>query len=199
MALRERRTQDERRATTKRALLDSAAALFASDGYQGASLDEIAARAGYTRGALNYNFDGKQDLLLTLLDERLESRGKALSEATPSGLAGALPFDREFSLLFLEFAAVAARSEKVGSALLLHLEAGRKRNSEPARELLGRSRIDGSQAEDLVRLVGAFVNGLSIEALAGSDLNELNRRFELMLELLLAGLEAQATVDRERT
>lgn len=182
-----RRNQSERRAKTRRALLDAAAALFAERGYHKVSLDEIAARAGLTRGALHYNFGGKADLLLTLLDERLAARGEAIDGADPAALAAALPFDREFSLLFLEFAAAAARDVETGRALRAGLDAGRSANLEATRGLLDRAGVDPAHAEQLVHIGGAFVNGLSIEALAGADLDALNQRFAVFLERMIAG------------
>ncbi|MDQ3091817.1 MAG: TetR/AcrR family transcriptional regulator [Actinomycetota bacterium] len=185
-----RRTQAERRTQTRRALLDAAAKLFGQRGYHAVSLDEIAASAGYTRGALHYNFAGKHELLLDLLDERLAARGDALPDAgtTPDEIVGALPFDRDFSLLFLEFAAAAARDPDIGAALRHRLAEARRANVPTVARLLERAGVTDPPTEDLVVLIGAFVNGLSIEALAGENLNELDRRFSLLLKLLLAGL-----------
>jgi AcrR family transcriptional regulator len=65
---RERNPRQERRAQTRAALLDAAERLWAQRGIQGASLDEIAAQAGMTKGAVYSNFAGKTDLILALLD-----------------------------------------------------------------------------------------------------------------------------------
>lgn len=193
MARPRRRTQTERRDETRRALLDAAEGLFVEQGYHAVSLDRIASRAGYTRGALHYNFAGKHELLLALLDERLAARGAALpgEGTTPEGIVAALPFDREFSLLFLEFAAAAARDGATGAALLERLGAGRRQSAPAVTKLLDGMGAEDAPAEDLLHLIGAFVNGLAIEALAGEDLGELNRRFALLLDLLLAGLRAR--------
>jgi AcrR family transcriptional regulator len=65
----ERRTpRQEKRAQTRTALLDAAERLWAKHGIRGASLDEIAAQAGMTKGAVYSNFTGKTDLILALLD-----------------------------------------------------------------------------------------------------------------------------------
>ncbi|MCW2862411.1 MAG: transcriptional regulator, TetR family [Actinoallomurus sp.] len=65
----ERRTpRQEKRAQTRAALLDAAERLWAERGIRGASLDEIAAQAGMTKGAVYSNFAGKTDLILALLD-----------------------------------------------------------------------------------------------------------------------------------
>ncbi|HZC83333.1 MAG TPA: helix-turn-helix domain-containing protein, partial [Rubrobacter sp.] len=64
-----RRTQAERTATTRRALLDAARSLFAERGYHGAAAEEIVRRAGLTRGALYHHFEDKKDLFRAVVDE----------------------------------------------------------------------------------------------------------------------------------
>ncbi|GAB3961709.1 TetR family transcriptional regulator [Actinoallomurus acanthiterrae] len=63
-----RTPRQERRAQTRAALLDAAERLWAERGIRGASLDEIAARAGLTKGAVYSNFASKSDLVLALLE-----------------------------------------------------------------------------------------------------------------------------------
>ncbi|MBO3751865.1 TetR/AcrR family transcriptional regulator [Streptosporangiaceae bacterium NEAU-GS5] len=64
----------EAKARTRRRLLDAAAGIFAEHGFSGASVDEIAARAGYTIGALYTHFSGKEELFLSLLEEHVSHR-----------------------------------------------------------------------------------------------------------------------------
>jgi AcrR family transcriptional regulator len=64
-----RRTQAQRRASTRRALLDAARSLFAEKGYHGAAAEEIVGRAGLTRGALYHHFEDKRDLFRVVVDE----------------------------------------------------------------------------------------------------------------------------------
>jgi AcrR family transcriptional regulator len=61
-------SQGERRAQTRRALLDAAATLFAERGVDGASIDAIAAAADRTSGAIYDHFGGKEGLLFALLE-----------------------------------------------------------------------------------------------------------------------------------
>ena len=58
-----RRSAEESRAT-RRALLDAAVVVFAEKGMNGARLDEIAERAGVTKGAIYSHFGGREDLLV---------------------------------------------------------------------------------------------------------------------------------------
>jgi AcrR family transcriptional regulator len=64
-----RRTQAQRRASTRRALLDAARSLFAEKGYHGTAAEEIVGRAGLTRGALYHHFEDKRDLFRVVVDE----------------------------------------------------------------------------------------------------------------------------------
>lgn len=65
---------------TPKRLLDAARKVFAQQGYDGASLDQVAAAAGMTKGAVYHHFDSKADLFWALAEERLE-RQMALADA----------------------------------------------------------------------------------------------------------------------
>jgi AcrR family transcriptional regulator len=62
----ERMTQERRRERTRNLLLDAAKEVFALKGFEGASLDEIAEAAGYTRGAIYKHFGSKEELFLAV-------------------------------------------------------------------------------------------------------------------------------------
>ena len=59
-----RLTRVERQALTRRALLDAAIELFIERGIEAASIDEVTAHAGYTRGAFYSNFASKDELIV---------------------------------------------------------------------------------------------------------------------------------------
>ncbi|WP_131741545.1 TetR/AcrR family transcriptional regulator [Actinomadura roseirufa] len=83
----------DRREQTRTALLGAAERLWAERGIHGASLDDIAAAAGLTKGAVYSNFAGKTDLLLALLERFTRDRGgtevcdELLAAAVPAGEA----------------------------------------------------------------------------------------------------------------
>lgn len=62
-----RRTQAERRSRTRAALLESAARGLSRLGYGNLTLEQIASDAGYTRGAVYHQFEGKEDLALAVV------------------------------------------------------------------------------------------------------------------------------------
>jgi AcrR family transcriptional regulator len=64
-----RRSQEERRAATRRALVEAGRELFAAAGYHGVAAEEIVGRAGVTRGALYHHFAGKRGLFRAVVEE----------------------------------------------------------------------------------------------------------------------------------
>jgi AcrR family transcriptional regulator len=64
---RPRRTQAERSARTRNALLESAARGLSRYGYGNLVLEEVAREAGYTRGALYHQFKDKEELALEVV------------------------------------------------------------------------------------------------------------------------------------
>lgn len=69
---RKRLTREESRQQTRGRLLDAAAELFTKRGVNGASVEQIAERAGYTRGAFYGNFEDKNALVAELLQQRTQ-------------------------------------------------------------------------------------------------------------------------------
>jgi AcrR family transcriptional regulator len=62
-----RRTQAERRARSRAALLEAAARGLSRHGYANLVLEDVAREAGYTRGALYHQFKDKEELALAVL------------------------------------------------------------------------------------------------------------------------------------
>src|SRR5262249_9152207 len=59
-----------KRERTREKLLDAAAELFQARGVAAVSLDEVAAHAGLTKGAIYGNFESKDDLVFAVTAER---------------------------------------------------------------------------------------------------------------------------------
>jgi transcriptional regulator, TetR family len=74
-------------ATTRAKLLTTARHVFATQGYAHASMDDITARAGLTRGALYHHFGGKEGLLIGVVEQieaEVGERLQRVSEAAPT-------------------------------------------------------------------------------------------------------------------
>jgi AcrR family transcriptional regulator len=72
-------TRAERQAQTRAALIDAAERVFLERGFQGSSVEEIARRAGFTRGAFYSNFSTKEELFAELLQDRAFVRYRELA------------------------------------------------------------------------------------------------------------------------
>lgn len=85
---RTRRTQAERTAETKTALLDATLDLLAESGYKATTTTAVAHRAGVSLGALLHHFPTKTDLLTEAIghafDRRTREYRRIMAEADPS-------------------------------------------------------------------------------------------------------------------
>jgi AcrR family transcriptional regulator len=117
------RPRVDRRTRTARAqnrdaradLLDAALAVVAQRGYRDSSVDEIAERAGYSKGAVYWHFEGKDDLFLALLEERVDGPWLEAIELLASG-----PPEQDMSVEASRFFSTLLRGER--EALLLDQE-----------------------------------------------------------------------------
>ena len=147
MVMTERLTRAQQQERTRERLLDAAETLIGDRGIHQTSLDEIAAAAGLTKGAIYANFGGKKDLIAAILKRKLAT-GEPV--ATPSSLAGwatalganyaeniGRPEIRRFGLVFLEFWLQAMREEDDRAAVGQWLRTIRESNAKEATELAG--------------------------------------------------------------
>jgi AcrR family transcriptional regulator len=109
-----RRTQAERSAATRQALLEAGRVLFAERGFAGSGQEEIVDRAGVTRGALSHHFGTKQGLFLAVVQSVQGDLADLIGQAA---MAGGDPMEqlRLGCLAFLD----AAMDPAVGRIVLL--------------------------------------------------------------------------------
>lgn len=74
-----RKTKEEAEKTRQK-ILDAALDVFYSKGYVRTTLNDIAEKAGYTRGAVYWHFKDKIELFISLSDEVEKSVGTGLNE-----------------------------------------------------------------------------------------------------------------------
>jgi AcrR family transcriptional regulator len=95
-------TQGERRARSRNALLESAARGLSRCGYGNLILEQVAADAGYTRGALYHQFKDKQDLALAVIewaDETWRQEVGRLAEQETDPVAALIAMARGHAVL----------------------------------------------------------------------------------------------------
>jgi AcrR family transcriptional regulator len=131
--MRTRRSRAESTEVNRREVLEAARRTFLAAGYHGASLDAIALEAGFSKGVIYSQFGSKDDLFLTLLEQRIHERRDTsvrLAESL-SGEEGLVEVARQaigettdtlaWQTLLLEFRAHAARHPAIqGRYAALH-------------------------------------------------------------------------------
>lgn len=108
-------TRKEKQSRTRAALLDAAAELFIQRGFRHVSLDEIADRAGVTKGAVYSNFADKEDLFAAVCLSR------ATSVDTSALVDDSLTFEEQMRALAIS-AGEASLSEENAALAALELE-----------------------------------------------------------------------------
>jgi AcrR family transcriptional regulator len=169
-----RRTNQERSAATRAAILNATIEQLAEHGYGRTTTVEVAERAGVSRGALVHHFSTRSDLVLSALEYLCERRledleaGIAALSTTEDRLSAFVDlmwstFEGPLFVAQLELW-MAARTDPELFALLLPLERGfGKRLSELYAEALG----DGAGA--FYELTKHLMRGMGMERLLKSD------------------------------
>ena len=147
----QRLTREQSKDQTRERLLNAAQTIFLKKGYVAASVEDIAAAAGYTRGAFYSNFRGKADLLVELLERDHASMQAELQEIFDSGStreqmeSTALAYysrlhrdDRRF-LLWVEAKLQAARDAKFRARFNQFLQEQREQMTEYIRQFAERA------------------------------------------------------------
>lgn len=202
---RPRRTQAERRATTRKKILDCTAECLIERGYAATTISEIQHRTGLARGTLQHHFPTRTELLITTISHVVDVRIEAFHRE-----AAALPedIDRIDALVELAwrdlnspafFAAVelwvAARTDPDLRAQLLHDEA---RVFAEIRRVyaicLGDPGATDPRTPELVEFTIDMLTGLSMTTmLTGSlgDREAVLRRWKLALAVLAGRAPAE--------
>lgn len=181
--MRKRLTQAERSEETRQLLLDAAWKVFLRRGYHGATLEQVAAEAGYTKGAVYSQFEHKADLFLTLLGRRLDESipelyAVAAAAESPQEAVRALTrlrlsrsrADLDWTLVVLEFRVHAAHDPALNARYAGVNARLRQAMADLITGLLRRLGLKQPMPDgDLARIVLALANGAHLERLVDGD------------------------------
>lgn len=161
---------------TRSRILEAALKLFSSRGYNKASVDEICAAAGISKGAFYHHFESKQALFLALLDGWLQTIDKAIEASkdktapeTFMEMTEAFPYLFKTAgaglPMFLEFWLQASRDQKIWEASI----APYRRYHKYFTSLIKKGIQEGSfvevDAELASRMIVATAMGLLLQSL----------------------------------
>ena len=149
----------ERQAQTRQALIAVAREMFLADGYNATSLDKVALRAGFSKGAVYSNFAGKEELCMAVLDSiheeqiigvvraftqdtDLDGRIEAFSAWAREGLG-----QPRWTALEVEFGAIARQSSYVATELVKRHRAIRAAIADLVRQVTAEAGIEGVDAD----------------------------------------------------
>jgi AcrR family transcriptional regulator len=197
-------TRVERQAATRAALLRSASRSICEHGMDGASIDRIAAEAGYTKGAFYANFASKEDMFLAILDakfademERLEAAMSGAGDPAEEARQAAEEFltyvdrDPEWPRLYQEFATHAARNEEFRAELAARQRALRERMAAIFARWSATLGVESVLPHaDVAAMTFAMANGFLLDRIIDPELD--NGLYATMCEVFLLGLAAMA-------
>jgi AcrR family transcriptional regulator len=163
---------------TQARLLNAAEEVFVRDGYENAQLDEIAAAAGRSKGAVYTHFKSKEDLFLALFEHRTRSyidrlvgnlrkcTNRKQSLETFREFYVGLVSDRVWPILTLEFKLFALRHPESKERFRKAFEMSKATNDVSLHEqLFGQlTRDQKTDIEVSLIALGPIVSGLILES-----------------------------------
>lgn len=197
-------THAERKRRTRSGLVQTARSVFLERGFHGASLDEIAEAAGYSKGAVYSNFASKADLFLAVLDAHYEQRARAYADVVldESDLEAAYRAVARFRLqeqarepawepLLLEFWMYAGRRHELRAALIERRERFVDLIARLIEELASRHGIAYTiPSRDVARGSSALLRGMAIERMLDPSATSVDA-LEQMHAAYMKGLTTQ--------
>jgi AcrR family transcriptional regulator len=174
MAVPQRLSRKESQQQTRARLLQAAAQVFSRRGFYAASIDDVAAEAGFSKGAVYSNFASKEDLFLALVEQRFESDARDFENighfldyhpepGEVSEYTQAIAADRTWNLLVIEFFLYAVRDETLRQKMSSHLRKLHDQMTARLRETLAaQGRTPAIPLEQLPMVISALGVGLSI-------------------------------------
>ncbi len=193
---RARRTRAEQQQQTRALLLAAASEVFAESGFEGASIDAITERAGFTRGAFYSNFASKEALLIALSEARMisfaqeilpailhASREDQLDRVTDWLLDQAPPAEL---LLLIELGRLRARSDAAGHVIDQLVGGTSTFIDNVIDQAVGLEAIDARIRPQLTSAILALITGIQLMRHIGLPLDTQATRL-LLGALLSAG------------
>jgi len=202
--MQDRLTRQERKTQTRERLIDAAAQVFARRGFEAASLDEVAAAAGYTKGAVYSNFASKTELFVALIERRIEVE----SARHASGIDGASPeaastylaqeseteseWDRQWLILAIEFWLHAMRDERARALLAEQYERARTVSAELIASFYRNSGQEPTlPARDMAIVIEALSIGLGFQSAIDPQAVKMSLQGDVLVNLFHLPLPAK--------
>jgi AcrR family transcriptional regulator len=187
---RKRLTREESQAQTRATLIAVGRKHFLRYGLGGAVAEKIAEDAGYSRGALYANFDGKEDLFLAVIREEQACRSnifRSILRDEPSSKKRLRKMrdtiadtytNRDWIVLRAEFEAGALRSERIRQSFVEMHRQQIHDGEELVKDLLKSSEvISRLKPDDFIMVMLNLAHGLAVtQKILGAELSQKSTR-----------------------
>lgn len=183
------RTNAQRSAQTRQALLVAARSLFVENGFTSTSTPELVEHAGVTRGALYHHFKDKGEVLRAVLEEEARQVAEEIEKAAP---AKAEPLDalRDGSVAYLNAMAAPGRTRllliegpaALGTAQMAAIDEGHAAAS--LREGLELA-MPGKPVAALTNLLSAAFDRAALEIDNGNDRGEVRAAMLFLIDRIV--------------
>jgi AcrR family transcriptional regulator len=170
--LPQRRSQAQRSAATREALLDATIACLVEDGYASTTTSRVAARAGVSRGAHLHHFQTRNALVAAAMERLAERRGAELLAAAPGLPGGREGIVRGLDLLWAGYASPLyqaaldlwshARTDAELRERLVPVERGLDRQTLQVTRRLFPELAERPDFDRLIEMAGATMRGLAL-------------------------------------
>ena len=201
------RRRDEARALYRNGILDAAERVFAARGFHGARIQDIAEEARTAVGTVYNHFEQKEDILRSLIDERVDAVLATLKPAGDEPAAFEARLRVRIGRLF-DFVALHRSFFQVamdcGILLVAPTDANRELTGASARRIerfrgafrglveegIAEGALEPMEAKHLAAFLGGTIRAFTYGALLDDDIASLRDKADLIVKLFLHGAAA---------
>jgi AcrR family transcriptional regulator len=160
--------------STRERILQAAFTVLSRQGYENASIKDIAEEAGVAQGLVHYHYKSKQQLVLAVLEFVCQKVELAVAEGEAGALRAfqdtkvTLKESRDANPLYVQLIGVGLHDALVGAGIRDFIRSERKHIEELARQVLA-ERGQTGPARGIAGVVWAAVLGIMIQSLVDPE------------------------------
>jgi AcrR family transcriptional regulator len=162
---------------TREKILQAAFTVLSRQGYENASIKEIAEEAGVAQGLVHYYFKSKQQLVLAVLFDVC----KKMDVYSGEGVSGAMTAFENFKTLlrtrvdahtlYIQLIGVGLHDKEVGAGIRENISTERGRVEDLARQVLAERETDPTPARGIAGAVWGGVLGIMVQKMVDPEFN----------------------------
>ena len=163
-------------ADTREKILNAAFTVLSRQGYENASIKDIAEEAGVAQGLVHYYFKSKQLLVLAVLEfvcqkVELGVEGEAGALQAFEQTKSMLKDSRTTNALYIQLIGVGLHDSVIGNGVRNFVTTERNHIEDIARQVLAEREADPTPARGIAGVVWAAILGIMIQGLVDPEFN----------------------------